>query len=68
MKTRIRLTDEEQGVIHRLMIFGHEHKNVPNLTDGSTEQQKKDWMILSKLQHRAAGTECWCGDSCTCGG
>lgn len=68
MKTRIRLTDEEQGVIHRLMIFGHQQKHVPSLVADSTEQQKKDWMTLSKLQHRAAGTECWCGDSCTCGG
>lgn len=66
MKKRITLTDEEQGTIHRLMIFGHNPDKQPRL-NGSPEQVK-DWYVLSKLQHRAAGNECWCGDSCTCGG
>lgn len=48
------------------MIFGHNPSKQPSLH--GSEQQISDWYILEKLQHRAAGDGCWCGDSCTCGG
>lgn len=63
MRKRIRLTDKEFGVIHRILVSNTN----PSLSTNKL-QDKEDWVTLSNLTDRAAGNKCYCGDSCTCGG